>query len=211
MINQIPQSDLFMTYDSVEEFFDYIQILPREQRSTAYTFAMLAFNVAHKLASEENTRWNSMYKKMMEYKAKYGHCDIKRNPMRTSKSRKEVTTGLEDLGVLSALGSWTGQVRLEARRPAGRPDRIEPYKIIALNRLGFDWQPRENYWMDMYEQLKVYLKENEGKMPPRTINCEKNPLGVWCDTQLDNWRKFCSGRKGAYITQEKIDMLNEIG
>ena len=68
--------------------------------------------IAEKLTDsllKENTRWNSMYEKMMEYKAKYGHCDIKRNPMRTSKSRKEITAGLEDLGILSALGSWTGK------------------------------------------------------------------------------------------------------
>lgn len=162
---------------------------------------------------KEHTRWNAQYKKLKKYKDATGHCDLKRNPTRSSKGRKDIAndTGIDDPSTLSSLGSWIGQVRLEARRPPGHPDRLEAYKIIALNRLGFDWQPRENYWMDMYEQLKVYLKENDGKMPPRTVNNKKFPLGVWCDTQLDNYRKYCSGRKGAYITQEKIDMLNSIG
>ncbi|KAL7472986.1 hypothetical protein ACHAXS_013371 [Conticribra weissflogii] len=162
---------------------------------------------------KEHTRWNAQYKKLKKYKEATGHCDLKRNPTRSSKGRKYLAKnlGIDDHSTLSSLGSWIGQVRLEARRPPGHPDRLEAYKIIALNRLGFDWQPRENYWMDMYEQLKVYLKENDGKMPPRTVNNKKFPLGVWCDTQLDNYRKFCSGRKGAYITQEKIDMLNSIG
>ena len=81
----------------------------------------------------------------------------------------------------------------------------------ALHRLGFDWEPRENYWMDMFEQLKSYLQNTGGKMPPRFINGAKFPLGQWCDTQLDNYRKFHSGKNGAYITQEKINMLNQIG
>jgi len=32
----------------------------------------------------------------------------------------------------------------------------------------------------------------------------------WCDTQLDNYRKIQQG-KTRYISQEKIDMLNQIG
>jgi hypothetical protein len=65
--------------------------------------------------------------------------------------------------------------------------------------------------MEMYEQLKVYLQQNNGKMPPRTINGQKYPLGQWCNTQVENYRQFNKGSKSGYITQEKIDMLNEIG
>ena len=101
--------------------------------------------------------------------------------------------------------------RLGARRPIGHPDRIEPYKVIALDRIGFDWQPRENYWMDMYQQLKLYLQQNNGKMPSRCINGQKNPLGQWCETQVENYRQFNKGEKKAYISEEKISMLNDIG
>lgn len=48
-------------------------------------------------------------------------------------------------------------------------------------------------------------------MPPRFINNKKFALGQWCDTQLDNYRKLQSGKKGAYITPRKIEMLEEIG
>lgn len=101
--------------------------------------------------------------------------------------------------------------RADARRPYHHPDRIEPYKVIALNRLGFDWEPRENYWMEMFEHLKRYLEQNNGKMPPRMINNQRYPLGQWCDTQLENYRQFQKGSNKAYITQEKIDLLNNIG
>ena len=102
-------------------------------------------------------------------------------------------------------------IRNNARRPPDHQDRIEPYKVIALNRIGFDWHPRENYWMEMYEQLKLYLEQNNGKMPPRTINKQKYPLGQWCESQLENYRQFQKGSKKAYITQEKIDMLTAVG
>ena len=36
------------------------------------------------------------------------------------------------------------------------------------------------------------------------------PSNRWCDTQLDNYRKIQKG-KTRYISQEKIDMLNQIG
>jgi hypothetical protein len=160
---------------------------------------------------KENTRWNLMYEKLRAFKEKHGHCDVSRNPYRSVAKRTKRNKDSSEQNDIIALGTWVGQVRLQARRPVGHPDHIEPYKVVALNRLGFDWQPRENYWMDMYEQLKLYLEQNGGKMPPRTINSRKNPLGQWCDTQLENYRQFNRGNKRAYITQEKIDMLNQIG
>ncbi|KAL7488500.1 hypothetical protein ACHAW6_014094 [Cyclotella cf. meneghiniana] len=160
---------------------------------------------------KENTRWNLMYEKLRAFKEKHGHCDVSRNPYRSVAKRTKRNKDSSEQNDIIALGTWVGQVRLQARRPVGHPDHIEPYKVVALNRLGFDWQPRENYWMDMYEQLKLYLEQNNGKMPPRTINSRKNPLGQWCDTQLENYRQFHRGSKRAYITQEKIDMLNQIG
>ena len=117
---------------------------------------------------QEPTHWNNMYKKMIEYKERNGHVDVKRNPL---KAEKEANPDIVK------LGSWVGRVRLEARRPLGHPERIEPYKVIALNRLGFNWDPRENYWMEKYEELKQYMQTNgKGKMPVRK---DPSGLGVW--------------------------------
>jgi len=141
---------------------------------------------------QENTRWNDMYKRMAEYKQQHGHCHVMRNPKRNkSVTRKKNSEKVN----LQSLGTWVGQVRVDARRPVGHPERLEPYKIVALDRLGFDWEPRENYWMDMLEQLKIYLEKSGGRMPPRFINNQKFALGQWCDTQSDNYRKFNGGKK----------------
>jgi len=147
---------------------------------------------------QEPTHWNAMYRKMVEYKDKHGNVDVKRNPL---KSEREANPEIVK------LGSWVGRVRLEARRPPGHPEHIEPYKVIALNRLGFNWEPRENYWMEKYEELRQYMKAHgKHKMPTR-----KEPLGVWCDGQVLEYNKFHSGIKPCYITKERIDMLNDIG
>ena len=139
--------------------------------------------------------WNDMYFKLVEYKKKYGNCDVKRTLL---PHEKEATPDLV------TLGAWIGRNRLEVRK---HPDRIEPYKITALNRLGFDFDPRESYWMDNYYRLKDYMAvHGQGKMPTR----RKSALGVWCDGQIIAYNKFMSGNP-SYITQRKIDLLNIIG
>ena len=55
--------------------------------------------------------------------------------------------------------------------------------------------------MDMFEQLKTYLEKNGGRMPPRFTSNKKFALGQWCDTQLDNYRKFNGGKKGWFLTE----------
>ena len=110
-----------------------------------------------------------MYKRLAEYKREHGHCHVKRSSRKNNGSKEKDNT----------LGSWIGQVRLDARRPLDHPQRLEPFKILALDKLGFDWEPRENYWMHMYEQLKLYLEKSGGKMPPRVIRNQKFALGQW--------------------------------
>jgi hypothetical protein len=61
--------------------------------------------------------------------------------------------------------------------------------------------------MEKYEELKEYMaNKGNGKMPTR-----KDPLGVWCDGQVLEYNKFLAGQKPCYITQERVDLLNDIG
>jgi len=151
---------------------------------------------------QEPTNWNAMYYKLVEYKEKYGTINVKRSLAGNNENESEVDPDHVKLGI------WIGKVRAEARRPAGHPDVIEPYKIIALNRLGFDWDPRENYWMERFKELKIFLAAGgpKPKMPNR-----KTPLGVWCDGQVLEYNKFKAGVKPCYISKERIDMLESIG
>lgn len=149
------------------------------------------------LLLQEYSQWNGMYRTLVEYKVKHGHCDVKRQ---LTKEEKEAFPDL------AALSQFVGKIRSEGRKPQGHPERIEPYRIVALNRIGFDWAPRDNAWIQNYEKVQAYLEENPGKLPQR----RKSELGVWANGQIIEYNKFMAGNTKAYITQKKIDMLNEI-
>lgn len=51
--SSIPRSSLFVTPASLEQLDEMIRQLPASQRSVAYHYTMLAFNLAHKIAQEE--------------------------------------------------------------------------------------------------------------------------------------------------------------
>jgi hypothetical protein len=90
--------------------------------------------VAESLVEEllgENNRWNEMFRILTEYKHVNGHCHVMRNPKRNKSMRRMKSS---ENHTLQSLRTWVGQVRLDARRSAGHPDCLEPYKIIALNR-----------------------------------------------------------------------------
>lgn len=79
----------------------------------------------------ENNRWNDMFRILIEYKRVNGHSLV----MRNSKQNKSMgRMKFPENNTLQSLRTWVGQVRLDARRNAGHPDCLEPYKIIALNR-----------------------------------------------------------------------------
>ena len=42
------------------------------------------------------------------------------------------------------------------------PDSIhaDPYKRVALDSIGFDWDPRNSRWNNMYEELRLYKDEH---------------------------------------------------
>ena len=137
---------------------------------------------------QEPTHWNAMYHKLLRYKEEHGTIEVKKidetakkpnvdgeqnNPEQTSENG---WTAAEH----AKLNSWISKVRLAAKKTGSNPDVIEPYKIIALNRLDFKWDPREVYWSNRLEEFKQYLAaqpaDQKHKMPNR-----KTPLGIWCD------------------------------
>ena len=55
MSNPIPHSSLFATPESLEALDQQIRSLPAHDRAIAYTYTMLAFNLAHRLVKEVDT------------------------------------------------------------------------------------------------------------------------------------------------------------
>ena len=61
---------------------------------------------------KENTRWNKMYARLVEFKEKEGHCDVLRNPYRGMAKRMKRDKDSFEQNELIALGTWVGQNRL---------------------------------------------------------------------------------------------------
>jgi hypothetical protein len=168
------------------------------ESAEAWTDLLLQDGDSNNNNHKKNSKWNEMYRKLEEYKAQHGHCDVKRQ---LTKREKEMDPDL------AALSQWVGKIRNEGRKAESDSERMmEPYKVVALNRLGFDWAPRDNAWMQNYERVKVYLEKNPGRLPQR----RKSELGVWANGQIIEYNKFMAGNSKAYITQHKIDLLNKI-
>mmetsp|Transcript_33922 Transcript_33922/g.40646 ORF Transcript_33922/g.40646 Transcript_33922/m.40646 type:complete len:360 (+) Transcript_33922:66-1145(+) len=148
---------------------------------------------------EEDTTWNKRYKELFKYKETHGHCNIKCTlvlaPERVFHPKN------------NELEAWTQQVRLQALKPPKDPEHLEPYKINALNSLGFDWQTSGSIWLQEYLNLKSYMdKHGRGKIP----NMRKNALGVWCAEQIIAYNKFQSETDSA-MNVKKIILMNHIG
>eukprot|EP00555_Chaetoceros_dichaeta_P002942 CAMPEP_0198249234 /NCGR_PEP_ID=MMETSP1447-20131203/809_1 /TAXON_ID=420782 /ORGANISM="Chaetoceros dichaeta, Strain CCMP1751" /LENGTH=288 /DNA_ID=CAMNT_0043933809 /DNA_START=182 /DNA_END=1045 /DNA_ORIENTATION=- len=86
---------------------------------------------------QEDSPWNKMYQKLLKYKETHGDCNIKHAlvPYQGSSNQNYVE-----------LGCWVKKIRQQVERPPDEPGWLEPYQIISLNRLGFEWQPLENVW-----------------------------------------------------------------
>jgi len=65
--------------------------------------------------------WDKMYDALVEYKEKYGHCNV---PQKYSSNPQ--------------LATW-----VSSQRRSMKKDRLSPERIKKLNQLGFDWTPKK--------------------------------------------------------------------
>ena len=65
-------------------------------------------------------------------------------------------------------------------------------------------------WMEMFEALKVYKQQHGDCLVPNYYaNHEK--LGIWVKTQRYQYRLLNEGKRKAKISNERVNMLNNIG
>jgi len=147
--------------------------------------------------SHEDPLWNERYKELIEFKAIFGHCNVKRG----LPNEKASTSGY------AQLGHWVAKLRGQAKLPPDNPRWLETYKVVAMNHIGFDWHPRENVWVDNYLNLKDYMNEHgRGAVPSK----REDLLGAWCAKQVQQYNKY-QANLPSNMNEQKIALLNEIG
>jgi len=159
-------------------------------------------------------QWNSMYNKLVQYKNKYGHCEVSQDGcfgkvLKTNQKRKKPVIEEDDRDHpdFQKLARWVGNQRVFYKYfQNGDTKHIKKHRIEALNRLGFIWDVKEHRWLQKYNILKAY-KERHG-------NCE---ISSKENKDLHDWalrlrREYSRMKDGIpySLSDERIRLLEEI-
>ena len=131
------------------------------------------WHISQKFTNKNKKDWMVMYRRLIAYKEKYKSTDVPTNFNGDPK-----------------LGKWV----VVQRRTCREADRID-----LLNYIGFEWNPLEKDWMDMYNRLLAYQEKYKNTRVPKNFKADPK-LGEWVSTQ----RRCCAQK-------EHIDRLNAIG
>jgi len=165
---------------------------------------------------KESSQWNDMYHKLSKYKSINGHCNVKQNVSRNFDGEVK-----EDLSqeLVKQLSSWVGKIRKEYKQQQKRSEEstttdneeiadTEPYKSIALDNIGFQYDPRNNKWLSQYEELKRYKAQHGNTL----VKHSNSGLGAWVKRQQVQYTLYCKrdGTKSD-LTVERVQLLNDLG
>jgi superfamily II DNA or RNA helicase len=124
--------------------------------------------------------WEEYFSQLVSYHTEYGHCRVP-GGWKENKS----------------LASW-----VLTQREYYSNGEMSSERIARLEKLGFDWNPRDSDWKRFYEDLKIYKSIHGNCRVPDTYS--PNPsLGKWVANQRTR-------RKKGRMSSEQIVLLEEI-
>ena len=127
--------------------------------------------------------WEEMFQQLKEYKEAHGgDCNV---PSRYKEDPK--------------LGIW-----VDTQRVLRKKCKLEPERERQLMELGLVWEPQEEAWEEMFQQLKEYKEAHGGDCNVPSRYKEDPKLGIWVDTQR-GLRKKCK------LEPERELLLAELG
>jgi superfamily II DNA or RNA helicase len=125
--------------------------------------------------------WFERYGQLVAYKQQHGDCDM---PARWPANQK--------------LASWVVDQRVRKR-----DHNLESEKIDLLNRLSFNWNPRQTNWRGIYLELVKFQKRFGHCRVPQNWK-ENNSLAHWVKTQRQDFAK-------SELHGDRIALLEKIG
>ena len=125
--------------------------------------------------------WFERYGQLVAYKQQHGNCDM---PARWPANQK--------------LASWVVDQRVRKR-----DHNLESEKVDLLNRLSFNWNPRETNWRGIYLELVAFQKRfSHCRVPDKWK--ENIALAHWVKTQRQDYAK-------SELHGDRIALLEKIG
>jgi hypothetical protein len=127
-------------------------------------------------------KWNSMYRKMVEYKKRYGHCDVSKYDKKNGK-----------------LAEWVSKQRRDKKHGEKR---FNAFKMGLLESIGFKWSIYDKKgWEWFYAEL-LKFKKKYGHTRVKQTDKRYYSLANWVSVQRRDKRK---------LMQDRIAKLDAIG
>jgi hypothetical protein len=102
-----------------------------------------------------------------------------------------------------SLGSWVNKQRIDYKA-----NNLSPERMDKLDGVGFVWDVLEAQWLERFQELVHYIKENGDALVP--VMCKEDTryvsrdLGCWVNSQRQSY-------KMGELSSERIQMLNDVG
>ena len=128
-----------------------------------------------------NTFWEKMYTCLVAFKKKHGHCRV---PDKWEKDR--------------ALGIWVVNERQDKAKGRLLPERLQRLKL-----LGFDWDPKNTFWEQLFIRLVAFKKQYGHCNVIRSWKQDQS-LATWVNTQRTDKAK-------GQLLPERLRRLNSLG
>lgn len=141
-----------------------------------------------------NETWDEMFCRLLQYRAKFGHCRV---PNRYKEDSK--------LGTWVSVQRWHYRVMAKGRR---KKTPLTPERVIRLEKIGFQWSCQIQ-WKTHFMQLLEFVALNGHAQVP--MKWEKNvKFAAWVSSQR---RKYAKKKNGlhASITEDQVKLLDSIG
>ena len=139
--------------------------------------------------------WQKRYHELVEFKMKYGHCNVP-----------------QKYPVNQPLGKWVHRQRFQMKKlKYGDTSSLSFHRAEALELIGFCYNPpnsEEEIWQQRFQQLIAYRNQNGHCNVPRNY-CPDKQFGHWVNMQKINLMRFRHGSK--IISSDKATALTKIG
>jgi hypothetical protein len=134
-------------------------------------------------------QWSDKFSELCQFKKENGHCCVPR-------------TFKENV----ALGRWVKRQRHQNKlKQEGRPSTMTDERVLALERIGFVWDPHLTSWEDRLGELKEYRQVNGHCNVPS--NHQLNPrLAAWVKSQRRQYKLSLSGEPSNIMLGRILDL-----
>lgn len=147
-------------------------------------------NVEH--ATLPQSQWGEMYRRLIEYKQKHGHCRV---PYRFHDDPQ--------------LGAWVALQRRQHKLSGSKnKNALSSDKEKQLNQIGFEWSVETRWELRFIELLHFVAINGHAQVPTKWKQHRK--ISNWVSTQRREYKNLKTGRSSS-LTKERIQLLQSIG